>query len=48
MSLALIALLPWLGAALLLALPTRQRVAAAGVAGEAGDSKVSVATSACC
>ena len=33
MSLALIALLPWLGAALLLALPTRQRVAAAGVAG---------------
>jgi multicomponent K+:H+ antiporter subunit A len=33
LSLALIALLPWLGAALLLALPTRQRVAAAGVAG---------------
>ena len=33
MSLALIALLPWLGAALMLALPPRQRVAAAGVAG---------------
>jgi hypothetical protein len=33
LSLALIALLPWLGAALLLALPPRQRVAAAGVAG---------------